>query len=86
MLRIILFNMKTEKATKARKNMGRDTDHELLGYLGDNPAKTIYELSKELDWSTGKVQKSIKRLDNKLTMDVDGDVESGRIRKRYRAI
>ena len=78
--------MKTEEAIKARKKMGGKTDTELLKHLKDNPDRTIYELSKELDWSIGKVQKSVKRLDNKVTVEIDGDIDEGRIRKRYKAI
>lgn len=78
--------MKTEKARKARVKMGRKTDIELLKHLKDNPDRTIYELSKELDWSIGKVQKSVKRIDNRVTVEIDGDIEDGRIRKRYKTI
>jgi predicted transcriptional regulator len=61
--------------------MGKGTDQELLDYLKDNPGKTIYELSKELEWSIGKVQKAIKRLGDKLTFEQD--IVGGRLRKKY---
>lgn len=74
--------MKTEKAIKARIEMGKGTDTKLLEYLKKNADKTIYDISKDLGWSTGKVQKSIKRLGEKLILTKDvGDV---RIRKKYR--
>lgn len=78
--------MKTEKAKIARIKMGKETDTILFKHLKDNPSKTIYELSKDLDWSIGKVQKSVKRLDEKLVMEVDSDIGDGRIRKKYRSV
>ncbi len=73
--------MKTEKATQVRIRMGERTDEHLLGYLKDHPNKTIYELHKELKWSIGKVQKSLKRLGGKIL--VETEIEDGRIRKRF---
>lgn len=74
--------MRTEKATQVRVKMGEETDQELLSYLERNPDKTIYELSKSLDWSSGKIQKALKRLENKLI--VKEDIGAGRLRKRYK--
>lgn len=73
--------MRTEKATKARIEMGEETDKQLLGYLKDNPEKTIYNLSKDLGWSTGKIQKSLNRLGSKLIYQER--IDRGRLKKMW---
>lgn len=76
--------MRTETATKARIKMGEKTDQQLLDYLKDNPNKTIYDLSKALGWSIGKVQKALQRLNDKLAHKQD--ISGGRLKKKYRVL
>lgn len=76
--------MRTEKATQARKEIGRETDQELLNYLKTSPDKTIYELHKTLGWSIGKIQKSLARLGDSIVFEQD--IERGRLKKKYQVI
>ena len=71
----------TIKAVKKRELIGRMTDMELLHYLEVNPGKTLYEIAKALNWSTGKVQGSLRRLEDDLRVEVVE--EGGRLKKRY---
>ena len=72
---------RTVRAIKKRELIGRMTDMELLHYLEANPGKTLYEIAKALNWSTGKVQGSLRRLEDDLTVEVVE--EKGRLKKRY---
>ena len=72
---------RTVRAIKKRELIGRMTDMELLHYLEANPGKTLYEIAKALNWSTGKVQGSLRRLEDDLTVEVVE--ENGRLKKRY---
>ncbi len=72
---------RTVRAIKKRELIGRMTDMELLHYLEANPGKTLYEIAKALNWSTGKVQGSLRRLEDDLRVEVVE--EKGRLKKRY---
>ncbi len=74
--------MRTEIATQKKIKIGEETSKELLDYLRDNPDKTIYDLSKALDWSTGKVQKALHRIESNL--GIKQNIEGGRLKKKYR--
>lgn len=74
--------MKTEKAIQTRIKMGTETSHILLDYLKENPDKTIYDISHDLNWSTGKVQKALNRIEN--NVEVKQSIEKGRLKKKYR--
>jgi len=71
----------TIKAIKKRELIGRMTDMQLLHYLEENPGKTLYEIAKALNWSTGKVQGSLRRLEDDLRVEIVE--EGGRLKKRY---
>ena len=73
--------MPTVMAKEKRELIGRMTDMELLHYLENNPGKTLYEIAKALNWSTGKVQGSLQRLKDDLKVEVVK--EGGRLKKRY---
>ncbi len=75
--------MRTEKATQVKIKMGEKTSEKLLDYLRDNPDKTVYDLSKTLDWSAGKVQKALHRIKNNVA--VKEEIEKGRLKKKYYA-
>jgi len=40
-----------------------DTDYELYKVIYRKPGASIYELAKELGWSSGKVSGSVRRLE-----------------------
>lgn len=75
--------MRTEKATQEKIKMGEKTSEKLLDYLRENPDKTVYDLSKTLDWSAGKVQKALHRIKNNVA--VKEEIEKGRLKKKYYA-
>jgi predicted HTH transcriptional regulator len=76
--------MRTEKATQQKIKIGEETSKKLLDYLRENPDKTVYDLSKAFNWSIGKVQKALHRIDNEIASK-EG-VEKGRFKKKYYAI
>jgi predicted transcriptional regulator len=76
--------MRTEKATQKKIKLGKETSNELLDYLKDNPNKTIYDLCKSLNWSKGKVQKALLRLENNL--GVEQSIEGNKLKRKYHVI
>jgi DNA-binding transcriptional regulator GbsR (MarR family) len=54
---------------------------QLYEFLSKNPGSTIYNMSKALDWSVGKVQSALKRLEDDLV--TKATVEGGRVKKHY---
>ena len=50
-------------ARDARVQAGLDTDYELYRVINKKPAASVYELAKELGWSSGKVYGSVRRLE-----------------------
>jgi predicted transcriptional regulator len=76
--------VRTEKAVETRIKMGYETSKELLDYLKENPDKTIYDMSHDLNWSIGKVQKALHRVEN--NVEVNQSIEGGRLKKKYRFI
>jgi len=50
-------------ARDARVREGLDTDYELYRVINKKPGSSIYELAKELVWSSGKVYGSVRRLE-----------------------
>jgi predicted transcriptional regulator len=52
----------SEWGAQARRGIGEESDRILLDKVRESPGLTIYELSKELEWSKGRVQGSVNRL------------------------
>ncbi len=77
-------NVRTEKATQKKIEIGEETSRKLLTYLKENPDKTIYELSKTFHWKIGKVQKALHRIES--CLGVEQDIKGGRLKKRYYVI
>jgi len=50
-------------ARDARVREGLDTDYELYRVINKKPGASVYELAKELGWSSGKVYGSVRRLE-----------------------
>lgn len=72
---------RTHKATLKRMETAKEVDATIIQYLKDKPASTIYEISKGLGYTTGKVQGSIKRIRDQLV--VEDVVENGRLKRKY---
>jgi predicted transcriptional regulator len=54
---------KMRAARAARVQEGLDTDYELYREISKKTQASIYELAKELGWSSGKVYGSVRRLE-----------------------
>jgi DNA-binding MarR family transcriptional regulator len=52
----------TVAATTRNIEQGIETNWILYDFICEHPNLSIYELHKQLDWSVGKVQKAIERL------------------------
>lgn len=52
-----------QAARDARIREGLDTDYELYEAIDRRPESSIYELAKEMNWSSGKVYGSVRRLE-----------------------
>lgn len=80
--KIPVSTMRTEKAIKKKIKIGEETSKELLDYLRENPNKTIYDLTKALNWSKGKTQKALHRIESRL--NVEESIEGGKFKRKYR--
>jgi len=52
-----------QAARDARVREGLDTDYKLYEVINKKPGSSVYELAKELGWSSGKVYGSVRRLE-----------------------
>jgi predicted transcriptional regulator len=52
-----------QAARDARVRGGLDTDYELYKVIDRKPGTSIYDLAKEMKWSSGKVYGSVRRLE-----------------------
>ncbi len=78
---MLVTTKRTDKATEKRMEMAKEVDSMVIRYLEENPASTIYEISKDLGWTVGKVQGSINRIRGLLV--VEDIVENGRLKRKY---
>jgi hypothetical protein len=76
-----LATKQTKKATEKRMEMAREVDLIVIQFLKERPSSTIYDISKELGWSVGKVQGSINRIKDSLV--VEDTIENGRLKRKY---
>ena len=74
-------NKSTEKATEKRMEMAKEVDSIVIQHLKDKPSSTIYDISKDLGWTVGKVQGSINRIRDSLV--VEDSIENGRLKRKY---
>ena len=65
-------------AVEAVKRKGADTDWALYQLIDKRPGESIYALSKAINWSTGKVYASVKRLANDGLVRIDNSMKNGR--------
>ena len=52
---------------------------DLLKAIHSNPNKSIYELSKSLDWSYGKTRQAVQRLIEKGLVEAKQEIRSNRL-------
>lgn len=65
-------------ARDARVREGLDTDYELYRGINKKPGASIYELAKELGWSSGKVYGSVRRLEKDKWIQTEKAERDGR--------
>jgi len=52
-----------ETVKETRKKQAEQTDEALLSFIRERPgALSLYQIAQEMDWSIGRVQKSVERL------------------------
>ena len=69
-----------QAARDARIRGGLDTDYELYKVIDRKPGTSIYDLAKEMNWSSGKVYGSVRRLER------DGWVRTEKAERAGRAV
>lgn len=78
---MFVVTKRTSKAIEKRMEMAKEVDSIVMLYLKEKPASTIYDISKGLGWSVGKVQGSINRIKDSLV--VEDIIENGRLKRKY---
>ena len=68
----------TVKATEKRRMQAYDTDWQLYEMINEIPGSSEYELAKALDWTPGKVNGAIKRLERDGYIRTKKKLRSGR--------
>lgn len=76
---------KPRAAIDARITAGLDTDYDLYKVINKKPGHSIYELAKELGWSSGKVYCSVQRLEKEGLVHTEKDIRGGRSILKVRA-
>ena len=66
---------------KARKQSAEKTDEILLNFIKEKPGLPLYQIAEEMEWSIGKVQKSLSRLRRKGLITFKRIMAGGRILK-----
>lgn len=59
--------------------LGKQTDSELLDFLIDNPGVTMFDASKALGWTIGKVQGAVTRLEKSEQVVLEKVLKDGRV-------
>ncbi len=73
-------------ARDARVREGLDTDYELYRVINSKPGSSIYELAKELGWSSGKVYGSVRRLEKDNWIKTEKAERAGRLILKVKAV
>jgi len=66
---------------KARKKSAEKTDEILLNFIQEKPGLPLYQIADEMEWSIGKVQKSLNRLRTKELIKFKRIIAAGRVLK-----
>lgn len=70
----------TTQAVRKREMLGRQTELEFEDYLQRNQGSTAYEIAKGLNWSYGRVQGVLKRMEGRVRYE--DTTEKGRAKKK----
>ena len=69
-------NMQAARDARARERA--DTDYKLYEVINKKPDSSVYELAKELGWSSGKVYGSVHRLEKDNWVRIEKAERDGR--------
>jgi DNA-binding MarR family transcriptional regulator len=69
-------NMQAARDARARETS--DTDYSLYEVINKTPGSSVYELAKELGWSSGKVYGSVRRLEKDNWVQIEKAERDGR--------
>ena len=69
-------NMQAARDARARETS--DTDYKLYEVINKKPGSSVYELAKELAWSSGKVYGSVRRLEKDNWVRIEKAERDGR--------
>ena len=75
--------LKLKVANQIRRKRAFETRWFLYEFINKNPGLTIYNLSKKLNWTSGKVDYYIKKLLKDGIVKNSEEIVNGRVRKSY---
>jgi len=70
-------------ANQIRRKKALDNKWFLYGIIDKNPGLTIYDLSKKIKWSTGKINYYVKKLVKDGMIKNSTEIVNGRVNKKY---
>ena len=70
-------------ANQVRRKKAQDNKWFLYEFIDKNPGLTVYEISKKIDWTNGKVNHYIQKLVKEDFIKNSDKVVNGRNQKRY---
>ena len=70
---------RTKRATEARESLGNTTDAAILKIIKEHPRSSLYEIAKQAGASTGLVDGSVRRLEEKGQVETRQVLRAGRI-------
>ena len=71
-------------ANQVRRKKAQDNKWFLYEFIDKNPDLTVYEMSKKINWTTGKVNNYVQKLVKDNMIHNFDEVVNGRNQKRYR--
>jgi len=75
-----------EKAHKVRLFNGMKNKYYLYEIINKTPGLTIYDLTKKLNWSAGKIEYYIQKLLKDNVINNMTEIVNGRVKKSYSAV
>ena len=75
-----------EKANKIRLFNAMKNKYFLYEAINKSPGLTIYDLSKKINWTSGKVNHYIQKLLKNRVITNSSKVENGRVKKSYSSV
>jgi len=70
-------------ANQVRRKKAQDNKWFLYEFIDKNPGLTVYEISKKIDWTNGKINHYIQKLVKEDFINNSDKVVNGRNQKRY---